>query len=121
MNRNHHSARSALLAAIGGVALTMAASAAFGQPPVAEPSQQRTANLPLAGLDLSQAADVEIARDRIRHVAQKLCNRMWDPLSLSQHATFLDCVDRATAAAEPKLQRLASSKMQAVELAAVQR
>jgi UrcA family protein len=121
VNRNHQSARSALLAAIGVVAYTMAASAAFGQPPVAEPSRQRTANLTLAGLDLSQAADAEIARDRIRHLAQKFCDRMWDPLSLSQHATFLDCVDRATAGAELKLQRLASAKTRAVKLAAVQR
>jgi UrcA family protein len=103
------------------IVLMMAASTAFSGPPAVDASRQRTANLSLAGLDLSQTADVQIARDRILHLAQKLCDRVWDPLSLSQHGAFVDCVDRATANAEPALQQLASASTRPAKLAAAQR
>jgi UrcA family protein len=101
------------------LALIAAASPAakvFAAPP--DPSTTRTATLTFSDLDLSRAADVQIARERIRLMATKLCEKTYDPLSLSHHEAFLDCVASATAGAEPKLEQLAAAQKSAVTLAA---
>jgi UrcA family protein len=120
MNSPLRYVRSALTTAAAVIALTVSASNAFAAPPV-DPSTTRTENLTLAGLDLSQAADVQIARERIHQIAQNLCEQVRDPLSLSQHQAFMDCVAHATAKAEPKLQQLASAQTATIKLAALQR
>ena len=123
MNRNIRSIRSAFAAVSGGIALiafTMAASSALAGPPV-DPNTTRVSNLTLADLDLSRATDVQVARERIHFMAHKLCESLRDPLSLSQHQAYLDCMDRATAGAEPKLEQLAAAQTPATKLASVQR
>lgn len=105
-----------------GIALIVAAFTGpkvFAAPP--DPSTTRTTNLTLTDLDLSRATDVKIARERIHQVASKLCESVRDSLSLSQHEAYLDCVARATAAAEPKLERLAAAQSAAIQLMAAQR
>jgi UrcA family protein len=105
-----------------GIALIVAALTGpkvFAAPP--DPSTTRTTNLTLTDLDLSRAADVKIAGERILLAASKLCEGVRDPLSLSQHEAYLDCVARATTAAEPKLERLAAAQTAATQLMAAQR
>jgi UrcA family protein len=120
MNHPQHSVRSVLASIAGIIAFTVAASHALAEPP-ADPSRTRTANLTLAGLDLSRSEDVQIARQRIHQMAQNLCRQVSDPLSLSQHQAFMDCVAHATAGAEPKLARLADIQTSSTKLASVQR
>jgi UrcA family protein len=93
MSRNHRYVRSALTSAAGVVAFAVAAVNAFAEPP-ANPGTTRTATLTLADLDLSQAADVQIARRRIHQMARKLCEQVRDSLGLSPHQDFDDCSAR---------------------------
>ncbi len=120
MNRKQRYVRSAFATAAAVIAFSVTASNAFAAPPI-DPSTTRTESLTLAGLDLSQSADLQIARDRIRQKAQNLCEQVRDPLSLSQHQAFIDCVAHATAKAEPKLEQLAAAQKTNVKLAALQR
>jgi UrcA family protein len=121
MYRDPRSIRSTFAAATGRIAFiafTLAASSSFAEPP-ADPSATRTSHLNLTDLDLTRAGDLQIARDRIQHMAEKLCDSVRDPLSLSQHQAFLECVEHATAGAAPGLEQLASA--QTAKLASVQR
>ncbi len=122
MNRNHSSVRSNMVAAAGSVALIVCAMAtnAFAAPPI-DPSTTRNGNVSLAGLDLTQPEGLQIARARIRQQAVKLCTSLRDPLSLSHHEAFLECVDHVMGAAEPTLAQLATAQSPATKLASAQR
>ncbi len=107
------------IAHLVGIALIgtlLAGSHAFASPP--DRSTTRAASLTLADLDLARDADLNIARARVHQMAAKLCEGLRDPLSLSHHEAFLECVARASAGAEPKLEQLAAAQRTAVTLAA---
>jgi len=104
------------LVGIALIGTVLAGSHAFANPP--EQSTTRTGSLSLADLNLARDADLKIARERVHQMAVNLCERLRDPLSLSHHEAFLECVARATAGAEPKLEQLAAAQRAAVTLAA---
>jgi UrcA family protein len=99
----------------------IAALPVFAEPPKVDTNDTKSAQLRLADLDLSKAADVAIARERIHQIARTLCDRVEDPLSLSHQPDYVACVADAMAKAEPGLQRLANLKSETLHLAETQR
>ena len=70
----------------------------------------RSANVSLAGIDLSTPEGVRLARDRLRVTARLLCTRVADDFDLSHQANFVACVDETLAAALRKVTETGTSK-----------
>jgi UrcA family protein len=68
------------------------------QPASADPASH-TRQVSMAGLDLSTAAGMQAAHDRIQVAARKLCSQIADMDDLSRHANYLACVAESTTAA----------------------
>jgi UrcA family protein len=64
------------------------------------------ATVSLAGLDLSTDTGRQAARDRVFKTAQRLCERVVNPWSMSAHQDYLHCVDASVADAIEKMQTL---------------
>jgi UrcA family protein len=63
------------------------------------PPASHAQQVSMAGLDLSTAAGMQAAHDRIQAAARKLCTQIADMNDLSRHANYLACVDESTTAA----------------------
>jgi UrcA family protein len=121
MNRNPQYAPRAVVTTLAGVFFMSGVSVVWAATPSSYTGSTISANTSLADLDLSKPADVAIARQRIHHLAHKLCNHFEDPLSLSHQPDYVACITDATAKAEPRLQRLAAEQSSKVRLAGLQR
>jgi UrcA family protein len=66
----------------------------------------RTKAISLAGLDLSTLAGAQAARERVHQAVRTICSQLGDDLDLSHRATYLECVNKATANAKPHLDAL---------------
>jgi UrcA family protein len=64
------------------------------------------ATVSLVGLDLSTDTGRQAARDRVYKTAQRLCERVVNPWSMSAHQDYLHCVDDSVADAVTKMQAL---------------
>jgi UrcA family protein len=93
----------------------------FADTPPHDPHAAASSHLTVADLNLANAEDVAIARERIHQLARKLCGRVANPQSLSHQPDYVDCVADAMAKAEPRLQRLAAEQVRASEVAGLQR
>jgi UrcA family protein len=121
MIRNRQYALRTVVSTAAGIFCMAGASLAWAGNPASNPGSTISANTSLAGLDLSKPADVAIARERIHHLAHKLCNHFDDPLSLSHQPDYVACIADAIANAEPRLQRLAAEQTNKVRLAGLGR
>ncbi|MDB6083630.1 MAG: hypothetical protein JWN43_1511 [Gammaproteobacteria bacterium] len=63
----------------------------------ANPADSRSETVSTAGLDLSTADGVNVARDRVHHVARRLCLQMVQADDRSRRWNYLKCVDDAVA------------------------
>jgi UrcA family protein len=120
MNRNHQYALRTVVTTVAGIFFMAGVSVVSAATPSSDTGSTISANASLADLDLSKPADVAIARERIDHLAHKLCNRFEDPLSLSHQPDYVACLADAVAKAEPRLQRLAAARTSKVRLAELQ-
>jgi UrcA family protein len=84
-----------MLLAFGALSPATQAGASTGVAPVT-----RTAKVSLADLDLTTPEGKSAARERLHHVARRLCSRVVDNFDLSHRSNFLACVDEALTAAE---------------------
>ena len=66
----------------------------------------RVKAISLADLDLSTLAGVQSARERVQQRVKTLCSQLGDEHDLSHRATYLECVDKAMATANPHLDAL---------------
>ena len=66
----------------------------------------RNRGISLTDLDLSTSAGAQDARERIQQKVKTLCLQLGDELDLSRRATYLECVDKATATANARLDAL---------------
>jgi UrcA family protein len=91
------------------LALCVLASAAVTAPAAAATPAARSANVSLAGLDLSTPEGVRLARERLRGAARRLCSQVADDLDLSRQTNFVACVDETLAAALRKVTETGAS------------
>jgi UrcA family protein len=85
------------------LALCALASAAVAAPPTDTAPVTRSAQVSLAGLDISTPEGARAARDRLRATARRLCTWVADDLDLSHQPNFVACVDETLAAALRKV------------------
>ena len=69
-----------------------------------------SANVSLAGIDLSTPEGLRLARDRLRVTARRLCARVADDFDLAHQTNFVACVDETLAAALRKVTETGASK-----------
>jgi UrcA family protein len=93
------------LAAIG-LCTVFVTVAIAKQLPAQAAEASAAATVSLAGLDLSTDTGREAARDRVFKTAQRLCERVVNPWSMSAHQDYLHCVDDSVAEASAKIQTL---------------
>jgi UrcA family protein len=103
----HTVTRHAVWAAAMTVICVFGPTLASAQPESATAPVTRSANVSLAGLDLSTPEGMSGARERLRGTAVKLCTQVTDEQDLWHHANFLACVDSAVTSA---LRQIAGSR-----------
>ena len=64
----------------------------------------KSATVSLADLDLSTEQGMQAAHDRIHQTAQRLCQYVVNPWSLSHHTDYVRCVSDAVTAAVGQMQ-----------------
>jgi UrcA family protein len=82
----------------------LAPAAAFADPPAAPVVATRSAKVSLADLDLSTPAGARVAYERIRRLAERLCDDREDPWSRYHAATYNACVRETVADAVRQIQ-----------------
>ena len=87
------------LSLLGVILLT----ALLGKQLPANAAEQASAKVSIADLDLSTDQGMQAARDRLHATAQRLCEKVVDPSSLSIHSDYAHCVDETTTAAVAQL------------------
>jgi UrcA family protein len=88
-----------LCAAAPGAVLADPPEAAPGRRAANAGPDQRSMSVPLADLDLTTAAGVRTAQERLHQAARRLCSELADSQDLGHQPHFVQCVDRATASA----------------------
>jgi UrcA family protein len=78
----------------------------LGDASAAEPQVSKSAQVSLAGIDLSTQAGVEAARERLHQAARKLCEDVADDLDLSHVSNFRKCVAQAMSVSNQHLDAL---------------
>jgi UrcA family protein len=63
------------------------------------PRDSRSEKVSIAGLDLSTVDGLNIARERVRQVARRLCLQLVDPNDRSRQWNYVNCLDDAVASA----------------------
>jgi UrcA family protein len=121
MNRNRQYALRSVVTTLIGVFCLAGASMAPAGTPSSSVGNTISANTSLADLDLAKPGNVAIARERINHLAHRLCNRFEDSLSLSHQPDYVACVADAMAKAELRLQLLAAEQASQARFAGLQR
>lgn len=85
--------------------LGLAPAAALADPPAVPVTATRSTRVPLADLDLDAPAGARIAYERIRRVAERLCdNHREDPWSRYHTAAYNTCVRETVADAVRQIQ-----------------
>lgn len=62
-----------------------------------------SASVPLGGLDLTNPAHLNIARERIAAAAKRLCMTFYDARRADNHEMFVDCYSKSVADALERL------------------
>jgi UrcA family protein len=82
----------------------LAPAAALADPPAAPVAATRSAKVSLADLDPSTPEGARVAYERIRSVAERLCDDREDPWSRYHAATYNACVRETVADAVRQIQ-----------------
>jgi UrcA family protein len=82
----------------------LAPAAALADPPAVPVTATRSTKVPLADLDLDTPAGARVAYERIRRVAERLCDDREDPWSRYHAATYNACVRETVADAVRQIQ-----------------
>ena len=99
------------------IALCIAALVVAIAPQSSVAADTSSAKVSLAGLDLSTAEGIGMARERLHQAAVLACSRVSGSIDLSQHASFVMCVDRAMAETMPQIAKLAPKNAAAGKIA----